>query len=191
MHDSNIIVAYSDPGEEKPAPAHMAAGPEGILLVANRLLDRQEVLVFDTSSTAFTLKDIIHIGVGPRFICYHKMNSTEGLIIASDLFWGRVSATSLASKQVVWRLQGEVMGKGVKACGMSSGPKGQVFVADGLNKRILILDGSMGLVLQVIHLPEFGGTWGAIYRDASPHLTMCHRKDPNKAYQISYFDIED
>ncbi len=162
MLDGSIITAYSNPGDEAFAPANMVKGPKDTIIVANRLLlEHQEVYLFDTSSTEFTLKEVIQTGVEPRTICYHDTDSTgAGLIIVSDPFRGKISATDLRNKQLIWRLDGVVQDKMIKANCMRSGPSGQLFVADGVNQRIVTVEGSIGLVLQVIELPELGSIYG-------------------------------
>ncbi len=163
MEDGSITTAYSDPGEGQLAPANMVKGPEGTIIVSNRLLERREVHLFDTSSTVFTLQETLETSVAPRTICYHNTGSMGDLVVTSDPFLGKISATGLQNKQLEWRLEGEVQGKIVQANQMRSGPNGQLFIADGINQRIITLDGSTGLILQVLELPQLGGIYGVEY----------------------------
>ncbi len=148
LRDATTTSAYRDPTSGKPAPGRMCKGPPGTLLAVD--IDTNELAVFDCSSTTFELKDTIAIvGLHPIYISFAETSHMGGLVVASNRTQSIISATSFAEKQQIWRLQGAVLGRMIEPGGMCSNSRGQLYIADSINKRILLLDGGTGYVLQV------------------------------------------
>ncbi len=181
--EGTIITACKGMREE-PAFYNMCEGPKDTLLAVSLTgqSDRPGALiVFDCSSTSFTVKDTIPIkNKSVVFINYLEAGYTGGLVIAS--FWQEnvICGTSLRDKQLVWRLHGEVMGKTITPRGMCIDDRGRLYAADGRNKRILVLDGSAGHVLQVVELPELGAIVEIAWCNTQPHLIVWHGRAEGK-----------
>ena len=134
------------------------------------------VIVFDCSSTTFTVKDIISINnMIVRSVTFLESGYPGGLIIGSDWYQNMICATSLADKQLIWRLHVEVMGKSISPGGMCTDDRGRLYVADGINGRILVSDGSTGHILQVIELSDLGCIWQVAWCNTQPNLIVTHR----------------
>ncbi len=86
------------------------------------------------------------------FIYCDESAFPEGLLIATYNDIHYIAAFRLARRQLVWRLQGEVHGKSLDPRDVTSDHKGRVYVADGLNGRILILKALSGEIMQVVDL---------------------------------------
>ncbi len=166
---------------KSPADTVLALSPRGYNACA--------VVVFDCSSTTFTVRDIIpNDNMRVRFFTFLECGYPGGLIISSDWKQNLICATSLADKQLIWRLHGEVMGKSINPNGMCTDDRGRLYVADGKNGRILVSDGSTGHILQVIQLSELGGILDVTWCNTQPNLIVWHRH--GKANEsISYYNV--
>ncbi len=81
------------------------------------------------------------------YMCY--MPHTDLLILRRG--GGVVEAVKLqggAGQPPVWQLKGEVLGKKIDSQGVSCDSEGRVYVADYLNRRVLLLNGYTGEVIQ-------------------------------------------
>ncbi len=160
-----------------------------VLAVSPRGHDACEVIVYDCSSTTFTVKDIIPIdNMRVKFFTFLESGYPGGLIICSDWNQNLICATSLADKQLIWRLHGEVMGKSIRPNGMCTNDRGRLYVADGSNGRILVSDGSTGHLLQVIELSDLGCIVHVAWCNTQPNLIVRHRLG-NGNDSISYYNV--
>ncbi len=145
-----VLTGYQDQGSGKPIPGPMCLNkvscPADRLLAVNQRHrpNEQEVLVFDCTSTEFTITDRIPIDViePPHITCIETW-SRGGLLIASDWRKNVISATSMRDKENVWKLEGELLRKTIDPQGICSDSSGRLFIADGKNQRILV---SFGLL---------------------------------------------
>ncbi len=80
----------------------------------------------------------------------------KGLVIVTYADIHYIAALSLMDKQLVWRVQGKVGGKLCDPRDVTSDQQGRVYVADGLNGRIIILRAMDGSVLQAVDLGHYG-----------------------------------
>ncbi len=72
----------------------------------------------------------------------------------------------------VWQLKGKVLGKWIEPRGVSSDSEGRVYVADGKNGRVLLLNGHKGQVIQEL-LHDDGLRWVDVSR-------VCCLSNPNQ-----------
>ena len=185
-----VTIAYSNPGKGKYSPGRMCKGPAGTLLAVNTTKGSHQVIVFDSRSMPFTVKDTIPMhGMEPTFISYMETGHTGGMVIASKFSRHIINAISFKDKHLIWRLQGDVMGSMISPHSMSPDNNERLYVSDGSNERILVLDGSSGCMLQVIQLQELGTIWRVAWCDKQPHLIFFHGRHKQK-YLISYFNVE-
>ena len=91
-------------------------------------------------------------------------------------------------KENVWKLEGELLRKTIDPQGICSDSSGRLFIADGKNQRILVLDGSTGLGLQALELSELGTILDVIWCDRKSQLIV-HHKRSNEIRQITYFNF--
>ncbi len=188
--DGDSIVAYSNPGRDRPSLGHMCRGPKGVLIAADMRDGSDLVSVFNCSTTPFTLSKTMSIaGVDPNYINYLETDSTGGLLIASNWLENTMCATALESGQPIWMLQGDVMGKLITPGGMCPNHRGRLCIADGNNGRILILDGSTGCVLQVIQLGHLGAILNVSCCDKQSRVIVRHRRK-NETDKVSYFSVK-
>ena len=176
-------------------------GPKGTVLVSplSAYCDQHEVKVFETGLTTFKEIETERLAIentlnmSQNDICYMETANDGGLIVIScnNIYQESIiSATSLRTKQSVWRLIGEkVRGKMIQPGAMCSDNMGRLFVADNHHGRMLILDGSTGGMLQVVNLEELGTILHMAHCKTYPFLYVCHWKDDD--YQINRVMIEE
>ena len=192
MTDSDPITAYRHSGEDEMAPYAMCHGAHNTIMVGNWREGSQEVLVYDVTSTQFTLKDRIPVHVDQAWhIHYMETAQHGGIVIVST--WGEdniMSAHSLDSKALVWKIVNkEIDGKGFQPCGMCSDPDtGALYVADQFNKRLIVLEPNTGEVIQSIQMPGVGLIVNIAWCSVQPHLVIHHWI--NDMNLITYYDIK-
>ncbi len=187
--DGSRIPTYTNGGRNKPVPGRMCDGPAGTFLAINSIRNRSEVIMFDCRNTSLAVNALIPKDMDdPVFIAYLETKSTGGLVIACDWKHSTIVATSLSDKKLIWRLQGEVKGKMIRPNGMDTDDEGRLYVGDGANSRIIVLDGSTGYELQVKELPEYGVIVNVLWCNIQHQLIVHHVN--NGREQITYFGIE-
>ena len=88
----------------------------------------------------------------------------------------------------MWEVVGEVAGKEIKPYGVCSDNDGNVFVADGNNERVLVLDSKTGQLLQVLLQEEkTGDIFDVCWTENQPQLTIRHG-EPKAIKQISCYN---
>ncbi len=91
--------------------------------------------------------------------------------------------------QLAWSLSGEVEGVLISPQGLAVDDLGRVYLADGRNERVVILDSTDGSVLQVLMLGSHcAGICDVKWRPSPPQLVVLHASYGNPA-QISCFAI--
>ncbi len=148
MATYNVYRAYS-PSSTRSLHA-MCSGPgEGSLLVWD---NRSEVIQLQWDESTKKLDEVRQVQVpwsSVYYMCY--MPHTDLLILSLDYFGHVVQAVKLqggAGQPPVWQLQGEVLGKEMKPQGVSCDNEGHLYIADGHNSRVLLVNGTTGQAVQ-------------------------------------------
>ncbi len=180
-------VAFQDANSGNFAVGAMCRGPENTILAINKMVGSSEVVVFDTSTTKFTIQDKIPLEINtPEHVHYIKTKQHGGLLIVSKQ--DSVIATSMDNRETIWRVPGQIHGQDFWAWGISSDTRGRLYVGDVHNDRVIVLDASTGHVIQSLTLHVMGWMQGLGWADTQPHLVIWHR-DGGKP-KITCFNIE-
>ena len=189
--DSDPITAYRHSGEDEAQPYTMCHGPDNTVLASNWRPGSKEVLVYDVTSTQFTLKDRIPVLVDQAWHI-HSMETAQhgGIVIVSKWPCDIMSAHSLDSKALVWKIENKwIDGKVLQPSGMCSDPDtGALYVVDRYNERLIVLEPNTGEVIQSIQLLGVGEIWNIAWCSVQPHLVILYEKD--QKYQITYYNIK-
>ena len=86
---------------------------------------------------------------------------------------------------------GEVDGIPIEPHGMCSDDRGRLFVADGSNSRILILNSYNGRLMQIIQLEQLGDICDLGYSKDDSRIIIQHSVSNNEKEQISVFSLAD
>ncbi len=186
MTDSDPITAYCHSGEDQAAPNAMCYGPDNTIVAGNWREGSKEVLVYDVTSTQFTLKERIPADID-RVYNIHYMETAQhgGIVIVSTRYPSKISAHSVASKVLVWTTGKEIDGKVLQPYGMCSDPDTRVlYVGDQVNKRLVVLEPNTGEVIQTIQVPGVGGIQNIAWCSVQPHLVIHHT-----GLKITYYNI--
>ncbi len=195
----SIRSVYSDPSRRGPKPGRMCHGPNNTILVCDATERSSSVAVFTfTSENTLTLSRLIPVQGGSRYViavCYAE--TTQGpLLFTSHEEEDAICATHLQSGHK-WQVKGQVDGKPCDPYGLCHGA-GRLYVADGDNKRILVLDAATGDFIQSIELPQTVWVHNVAWSEQQPHLVVLQRMNRAEEedddsddilYQISYFNI--
>ena len=171
----------------------MCSSPgEGSLLVWHQL--SKAVIQLQWNEGQKQLKEVRRVHVpGDRvyYMCY--MPQADLLILSR--YGGVVQAVKLqesAGQDPVWQLQWgeEVLGKKVKPEGVSCDSEGRVYVADGGNSRVLVLNGYTGEVIQELLKDAGLGSVFNVCCLSNPHqLLVYHYPPPDKKPTLSLYNI--
>ncbi len=196
--DSDPITAYRDSKEDQVRPGAMCHGPDNTILVGNWREGREEVLMYDVTSTQFTLKDRFPVHAWKQFdIHYMETAQHGGIIVVCTV--GKpnqkvIKAYSIVTKKVVWKTEiGEIHWRVFEPAVMCSDPDtGALYVGDGMNGRLIVIDSNTGEVIQSIQLPGVTHTEGIAWCTVNTHLIMLNYKedDSHDTYEITFYDIE-
>ncbi len=169
----------------------MCSGPvEGSLLVADD--KSQAVIQLQWDEGQKQLKEVRREqlpGSNVLHMCY--MAHTDLLILSGGgRYMQAVKLQAGAGQAPVWQLQGKVLGKEIKPRSVSCDSEGRVYVADGNNSRVLLLDGSTGEVIQ--QLLQDAGLEDVfnVCCLSNPHqLLVYHQPPPDKTPTLSLYNI--
>ncbi len=187
-------LVYSAPSKRGPAPRDMCHGPNNTIL-AEDATDEGSSSVAElhfTSEDNLTLLRLIPVQGDEGYIwAVLYAETTQGPLLFTT--HGReeaIRATHLQSGRTQWQVKGKVDGKKYDPQGLCHGA-GRLYVADGWNKRILVLDAATRAFIQSIELPQTRVVWNVAWSEQQPHLVVMHRmyKDDDDLYRISYFNI--
>ena len=89
----------------------------------------------------------------------------------------------LESKVFIWRLSGKVDSLAMKPNAMTSDQKGNVFVGDETNNRILKINSMTGEVMSILLLEEKNAICSLLWSDTEPNLIVI-RGDGISFYNI-------
>ncbi len=193
--DAHTHAFKNQPFWLKTKPVFPCQGPDQRLLSCSCYLPQRLIHVFDYSNPeSITFKE--HITFPDKIdseyngrVCYDESSVSGGQIVVTYTDIHYVGAMSLKTKQLVWRVQGEVAGKMCDPRGVTSDGTGRIYVADGFNGRVLILRARDGKVIQVLDLGVYW-IWAVAWRPTQPHLMLYCRPKKGDGWHVSLFDVE-
>ncbi len=162
-------VIYTD-HTQSVKPQDICKGPKNSILAVNALVGSKSVCHYRWKGDKMVLRRQIPIATDfPPHIVYDEQNN---LVIVSkwtgdvDIF-----AYDLKTRRECWRFGDEnrkkIEGVEIKPCGLALDPIGRLYVADGSNSRVLVIDSATGKFHQCLNLPHLGTirdiSWGDMH----------------------------
>ena len=140
----------------------LIAGATQLLAIDPPQRSVQDVIMFNTGTTQFSLKKTINVGMQTKYMCYDRFNLASGVIYTTDSDRGyRVHATNVESGELLWSLGGRdnqgnrvpVAGTEWQPDGICTDHHGHLYIADSgattrCVPRIVIVSVTDGEVLQ-------------------------------------------
>ncbi len=94
-----------------------------------------------------------------------------------------------AGQPPMWQLQGEMLGKKIDPWGVSCDIEGRVYVADGCNCRVLIVNGSTGRpIQQLLQDARLGDIWKVCWLSNPRQLLVQHYPPPDKKCTLTLYN---
>ncbi len=164
---------YSDPTRRGPAPGYMCHGPNNTILACDDTTGSCQVPEFHfINDHILTLSRLIQVQDNLSVIAVCYAETTQGpLLFTCHLIQRAIHATHLQSGHTQWEVKGRVDGKLCAPQGLCH-DAGRLYVADGSNERILVLDAATGGFIQSIVLPHTGYVWNIAWSEQQPHLVV-------------------
>ena len=164
-------------------PRVMCAGADNKLYVHTERND--QVLELDCSKPKF-------FGLIKKFYtkctCMCYLPFPYNLLAVGDCMSRFIKAFSLDTNQVVWALDQKIDGERPDPWGLLYSERHDaLLVADGINKKVLVLDPRNGAHVQTISLPALGDNMGLWFYDNAQTIVMFHLEDFHA--RISCFSI--
>ena len=189
-----VVSVYSGRGTGCELGAMCAAG-EGPLLIRDD--KSKSVIQLKFNEQRKVLDEVRRVNVpgdNVRHMCY--MPHADLLILnrSDSSGWNSVvEAVKLhggAGQDPVWQLQGEVLGKKIQPMGVSCDSKGRVYVGDRGNRRVLLLNGYTGEVIQPLLEDARLGTVSRVCCLSNPHqLLVGHGSNLYTPDTLSLYNI--
>ena len=159
----------------------MCHGRQGRMFV---ITQNDEVIELDCSSSRFTRIQTIYTGLEEcRDVYYLPMNDCV-VVCRGD----EVRAVSCRDGSVVWRVQGEVDGKKIDPQGFLL-YNGGLFMADGSNSRIVVLNANDGSFIKTIKTPGLGKII-CLNLSKTQIVIVLYHFAPDRKYKFSAFDVK-
>ncbi len=153
-------------------PMKMCPGPDGSLLV----LTKKEMLRlrWNSSDAKYELVKKARSPMKNVDDMYYVQGT--GLLVCSSSQRKRVQAFDLDTGLLQWQFDQKVCGQDPNPFGLSSDSVGKIYVADGKNERLLVLDSTSGKLIQVLLKgTKLGRTWNVSCMSAEPQFTILTR----------------
>ena len=166
----------------------MCHGPGNTILVSNFVTESREVLVYDVTSTEFTLNDKIPVNVDmATHIHYMETDQHGGIVIVSRWDHHIILAHSIESKTPVWKIENrKIDGQEFSPKGICSDPDtGALYVGDFFDKRLIVIEPNTGELIQSIQMPGVDLIKDIAWCHERPHLVIYHSGN-----QITYFNMD-
>ncbi len=194
-------LVYSDPSGRGPQPLDMCLGHNNTILALDEPPEgSRSVAEFNFTNENLTLSRLIPVQGDKddiRAVC--SADTTRGpLLFTTHDEEYAIRATHLQSGHTQWQVKDQVDGKKCHPRGLCHGA-GRLYVADGFNKRILVLDAATGHFIQSIELPQTRCVWDVAWSKQQPHLVVLQKiykdyndeeEDDDEVYHINYFNIQ-
>ncbi len=181
-HEVVSVYSGGDTGCELVA---MCAAGEGSLLIWDN--KSKSVIQLKFNEQRKMLEEVrprVHVpGDDVYYMCY--MPHADLLILSRGEVVEAVKLEGDAGQPPEWQLKGEVLGKKIYPRGMSCDSEGRVYVADGDNSRVLLLNGYTGEVIQQLLQDDVGGVYRVCCL-SNPHQLLVYdrRKDTMNLYNV-------
>ena len=184
----NTALIYRARNEDRFCPGAMAHGPHNTVIAVNNRPGSHSIAVLDITNPEITLKRHIPCSIDvPNSIVFTR----EGLVITSKCTDHIVSATSLSSGQTVWETGREpIAGKLCEPHGLALDQDGRLFIADGDNSRIVILEASSGAWLQTLMMPDLGKIIDISWNQLSSQITVRHNVAYSDRECLSTYQVQ-
>ena len=164
---------FTDP-TKKIKPQDICTGPGHSILAVNAIPNSKSVWHFGWEGDKLVFKKKIPIQTDfPPHIIYDKEND---LLIVSDYTEKEIWAYKLETHNEVWRYGDKnknkikIGGVEIMPCALALDHSGRLYVADGKNARVLVLDVKTGTFRQCLDLPELGTVRDIAWSDE--HFTL-------------------
>ena len=193
-NDSNMkeVVIHTDE-TRKVKPQDICIGPDGSILAVNGLAGSKSVCHYcwerenvnvaasQPNQPTMVLKKKIPIEIDfPPHIAYDKLSN---LVIVSK--WRgdpEIFAYNLETSSEIWKFgdknSKEIEGVKIQPCGLAVDSIGRLYVGDGYNSRVLVIDSATGKFHQCLNLPHLGTirdiSWGNVMYPEQHMLTVMH-----------------
>ena len=190
-------LVYSDPSKRGAGPGYMCHGPNNTILTRDWTAGSRSVAELHfTNENTLTLSRLISVQGDKNDICaVCSAETTQGpLLFTTHPDKHAIRASHLQSGHTQWQVKGPVDGKKCYPQGLCHGA-GRLYVADGPNARILVLDAATGAFIQSIELTQTWWVWDVAWSEQQPHLVVLQKiykdynDDEKEAKGISYFEI--
>ncbi len=122
-------------------------------------------------------------------IVWYDDSVPGGLIIITYPDINYIAAMRLETRQLAWRVQGQVAGKMCYPKDVTSDGAGRIYVADGPHGRILILRAEDGRVIKVIAL-GLHFIYRLAWRPTQPHVMLFCIPKKGDDYHVSLYNVE-
>ncbi len=134
-------------------PGAMCLGTKGQIFVVNDVFGAKQILQLDCSADPFQVTQTIQSGVGRcHSVCYI---SKRRLLVLTKWSDSLIRAVSCDSSKLVWTTDKSVDSQRIKPHDAAYCPRQDLlYVADGGNSRILVLNPADGSKIQVVYLNE-------------------------------------
>ncbi len=196
LHDlssGRFTAAWKGGGEGQIKPCRICLGGPGELLAIDvQSYDEQNVVVFDITSTQFTIKHTVDGMMNAAYLCYREDPCHGGVVYTTDTARGfRLCATSMKTGDRLWYVGGIdespeskciggqilVAGKPWTPNGICVDDKGHLYITDVAHNRIVVVEASQGRVLGILTLSWLKGRclWDPIWADQEKNLIVWHR----------------
>ena len=165
-------------------PLRMCKGPEGSVFVID---EQGELLQLKWKEEKEELKLVHRIQTGVSH-AWGMWEDSNILVITSD---NNIKAINPVTGSVVWKFTEGMKSKELEPWGVCCDLDGRIYVADGSNERLLILDMATGKLIQTLSDAGSGGMWRVYWMNNPPQLIVCHGYiDDNATLLISTYDIQ-
>ena len=174
------------PGEETVKPQAMCLGPDNTILANDLSGDGKSVGHFRWNGNELVIMKTIATEIKYPYSVHYS----EGRVFTCQWLGQVICAVDYTSGETLWKVQGEIHGKPCDPHGMCSDTQGRLYVADGNNERVLVLQASTGLIIQAIDMEGVGAILSIAWCSTQPHLVVRHKwGGEDKKEEISYYNI--
>ncbi len=174
------------PGDKAVKPWAMCIGPDNSVLAIDRGGDGKSIAQFTWNGNELVLTKTIPAEI---YLPY-SVHYSEGRVFTCRWDKRVICAVDYTSGETLWKVQGEVHGKSCEPVDMCTDTQGRLYVADGRNRRVLVLEASTGRFIQEIDMKGLGSIYNVAWSETQPHLIVQHGLEgQDKKEEISYLNI--
>ena len=167
----------------------LCRGLKGELIACS---EKGDITLFHIKNSSVNVKKAIQSRalINAKHVCHTKVPEHGKIMLSSTgtrYENGELRATSMTTQQPIWALSGMVEGCLFNPRGICMDGRGLLYVADGHNHRILVLQAGSGTVLQVLQPLELNGQMvrNLAWSNTTSQLIVQH-----DYHRISCFTVE-